>query len=283
MRPNALYCQQCGAPLPVNASASSEPPHDATATTSTKPTLNPSLDDRSVLPARAGATAPLLAPSPPPPAPIARPQPTALPTRHRPEAIRGGLVAAVVIAFMILGVALVVSQDRSSSNAMNVASDGRSGSEGSENGSSPDSRQTDDSDVSGSGADSDGSTDSTDGPPPSVPPSPSPAPQGSWAALFVSDPGITVAQNVQGQLQPSIARSVDVFHSDTYASLRPGYWVAGVRGLSSAQDAIGVCRSLGRMDSSLCYARRLLNGPGISWDDPAGSGQTNNDYVVYPD
>jgi len=184
---------------------------------------------------------------------------------------------------MILGVALVVSQDRNSSNAVDLASDDQSGTEASGNGSGSDSRQTGDTDVSGSGADSNGSTGTTVSPPPSVPPSPSPGPQGSWAALFVSDPGIGVAQNVQGQLQPSIARSVDVFRSDTYASLRPGYWVAGVRGLSSAQDAIGVCRILGRMDRSLCYARRLLNGPGISWDNPAGSGQTNNDYVVYPD
>jgi hypothetical protein len=109
-----------------------------------------------------------------------------------------------------------------------------------------------------------------------------PEQDGGWAALFISDPAIGAVRAVQAQLQPRVGQEVLVFESADYASLRPGFWVAGVIGFADAGRALDLCRQLGRGDSSQCAARRLLNGPGVTWDAPPGSGTTNPAYLALP-
>ena len=103
-----------------------------------------------------------------------------------------------------------------------------------------------------------------------------------WAALLVSDPTIGRAEAVAAELQPRVGQTIEVFASADYASLRPGYWVAAIPGFADAEGALRLCRQLGRVDGSSCAARRLLDGPGISWDRPAGSGTTDPDYLRLP-
>lgn len=195
--------------------------------------------------------------------------------RHVPP----GAIVAVIAAAVAAVVLIATFAGGSDGDGIDVVDDREQASLGDE---------ADDADGGGSDffdAADDNSTAESTAPPETrpaelQPPSP---PPGQWAAVFASDPTRSVVDGVRAGLAGQVARPVEVFRSRDYRSLRPGYWVAGVRGFATSQQAIDLCFRLGRGNRSQCYARRLLNGPGISWDAPPGSGSTNPAYVVYPD
>ncbi|WP_141367715.1 serine/threonine-protein kinase [Streptomyces sp. 6-11-2] len=87
-----------------------------------------------------------------------------------------------------------------------------------------------------------------------------PLPDGRWVAQLYSDP-VSAGIADRDKRLATIRRSVpeaEVLRSDSYASLRPGYWVIYVPGpFTDGRSALAFCAARGRTTANACIGRYL--------------------------